>query len=224
MPPSACDICSLPERWGLKNAQLTALAIMVFAVPALIVRPRNNLKNRLRRSDDVHVPNVNCRMADRRGRSHIACCLDCETHAEVALRSLRLLLIAFVLNLGWEMTQMFTYAGMTGISFRSIATCSVAAIGDALYVLVLYWAGYLISGDRLWFAPIKSFGLWAIAAVGFVIAVILERVALFSALWQYAESMPRIPLLQVGVWPVLQLMTMPVAAFWIASRYMRSDA
>jgi len=59
--------------------------------------------------------------------------------------------------------------------------------------------------------------LSGIVAVGFVVAVIMERTALSGSLWQYAASMPRIPVIGVGLWPVLQLMTLPLATFGTVS-------
>ena len=134
----------------------------------------------------------------------------------------RLFFIAFALNLAWEMVQMRAFAGMSRISLPSIAICSAAAIGDSTYILLLYWVGYMITADTAWISRITPIRLWAILAVGFVVAVTMERIALLASLWQYARSMPLIPVIQVGLWPVLQLMTLPLAAFWVNSLRERS--
>ena len=134
----------------------------------------------------------------------------------------RLFLIAFALNLAWEMVQMRAFAGMSRISLPSIAICSAAAIGDSTYILLLYWVGYMITADMAWISRITPIRLWGVLAVGFVFAVIMERIALRDSWWQYARSMPRIPVIQVGLWPVLQLMTLPLAAFWVNSLRERS--
>ena len=138
------------------------------------------------------------------------------------MESSRLFVIAFALNLAWEMVQMRAYAGISWISLPSSAICSAAAIGDSTYVLLLYWAGYILIADKAWISRITTIRLLLILAVGFVVAVTLERIALLASLWQYASSMPRIPGLQVGLWPVLQLMTVPLAVFWVASLWQRS--
>lgn len=138
------------------------------------------------------------------------------------MESSRLFVVAFALNLAWEMVQMRAYAGMSRISLPSIAICSAAAIGDSTYVLLLYWAGYILVADKAWISRITPVRLLVILAVGFLVAVILERIALQASLWQYASSMPRIPGIQVGLWPVMQLMTLPLAAFWVASLWQRS--
>ncbi len=168
---------------------------------------------------------VNSGMGDRGRRSHLDRCSDRQASAKVKAAGVgwRVLAVAFALNLAWEMAQMFAYVGMSRMSFRSIAQCAAAAIGDGTYVLVLYWAGSLISGDPKWVCHITRVRLSAIMAVGFVSAVMMERVALSGSFWQYAVSMPRIPVIEVGLWPVLQLMTLPLAAFCIVC-YLQSQA
>ncbi len=138
------------------------------------------------------------------------------------MESSRLFVVAFALNLAWEMVQMRAYGGMSWFSVSSSAICSAAAIGDSTYVLLLYWAGYRLSADKAWISRITPIRLLVILAVGFLVAVTLERIALLASLWQYASSMPRIPGIQVGLWPVLQLMTVPLAVFWVASLWQRS--
>ncbi len=139
------------------------------------------------------------------------------------MEGLRLSVVAFALNLVWETAQMWAYAGMSRISFRSLAICSAAAFVDGAYVLLLYWAGRIISGDQGWISRMAPLRLGAVMGVGFVAAVIMERVALFASLWQYARAMPRIPVVEVGLWPVLQLMTIPLVVFWFAAYWTRSD-
>src|SRR5437764_11955385 len=91
-------------------------------------------------------------MGDRRGRSRPINRCDRPTFSEVSERgtSWWVLAVAFLLNVGWEMTQMFAYVNMRVLSVRSLAECSVAALGDALYVLALYWIGRLLTRQPLW--------------------------------------------------------------------------
>lgn len=127
----------------------------------------------------------------------------------------RIFAVASALNLAWEITQSFAYGGTAWKSFRTLAMCSAAAIGDGVFALALYWAGVIISGDPKWVFRMTAGRLSAILAVGLATAVIMERAALSGSLWQYAGSMPRIPVIGAGLWPVLQLMILPLAAFYI---------
>jgi len=100
----------------------------------------------------------------------------------------RLFVIAFALDLVWEMIQMRRYAGFSGITFGSAAACSAAAIWDSGYILLLYWSGSIVTSDRTWISRMTPLRLGAIVAVGFLVAVITERVALFASWWQYAAA------------------------------------
>jgi len=53
---------------------------------------------------------------------------------------------------------------------------------------------------------------------GFFTAVLIECLGIYAALWRYADSMPVLPVLNVGVLPVLKLMILPVTVFWIVKR------
>lgn len=176
------------------------------------------------RLHDVYVSDVNSGMGDRGRRSHLDCCSNRQASAEVkpAGTGWRILAVASALNVAWEMAQMFAYAGMSRVSFRSLGMCSAAAIGDGVFALVLYWAGVVISGDPKWVFRMTLGRMSVIVAVGFVAAVIMEKTALSGSLWQYADSMPRIPVIGVGLWPVLQLMTLPLATFCIV-RYLQPE-
>jgi hypothetical protein len=54
------------------------------------------------------------------------------------------------------MAQMFAYTNMPARSLWSFAGCSVAAVGDALYVVAIYWAGRLLVRDTHWVAHLTA--------------------------------------------------------------------
>lgn len=56
------------------------------------------------------------------------------------------------------------------------------------------------------------------AALGAAIAVVLEHAALAAEAWSYSDGMPLIPLLEVGLWPTLQLTLLVPLALWTAVR------
>jgi hypothetical protein len=130
--------------------------------------------------------------------------------------SWRILAVAFLLNVAWEMVQMFAYAKMPTRPIESIAECSVAALGDALYVVALYWAGRLLLRDAQWVAHLTAQRMIVILACGLGFAVIVEHIALLHRFWRYAKNMPTLPF-GVGLWPVLQSMTLPLVTFRVVS-------
>ncbi len=167
----------------------------------------------------VHVSDVNSGMGDRRGRSHFIDHRDCQAPTQITMSGLggRLFGIAFALNLAWEMAQMFAYANGNAFSIHSLLTCSGAAVADAFYVMCVYWIGRAIRGTPVWIFQLNFLSVFLIASSGLVTAFIFERVVLIEHWWRYGNAMPRLPF-GVGLLPVLQLMILPLAAFWVIRR------
>lgn len=166
----------------------------------------------------IHVSNVSAGMADRRGRSRPHHCCHCQASSQMSGRSLgwRILAVAFLLNVAWEMIQMFAYANMPVRSLQSLAACSVAALGDGLYVVALYWVGRLLTGDIQWVRHLTARRIIMVLACGLGFALVIEHIALLHRFWQYRKNMPILPF-GVGLWPVLQLMILPLVTFRVAS-------
>ncbi|SRR5579871_4991507 len=123
-----------------------------------------------------------------------------------------LVLVAFALNWLWEMLQMPAYAEMADLSWRqTLPRCTVAAGWDVLLTLAVYAVGALVAG-RWWWAARRWYALAAAGILGGTAGVALEWRALAAGRWAYTDRMPLVPLLGVGLWPVLQLaFLVPVA-------------
>jgi hypothetical protein len=135
-------------------------------------------------------------------------------HGTVRL-PLLILLIAFALNLGWEMLQMFAYFGLPRSPWAVWLVCGLASVIDAVYALLLYRAGSYLTGDSGWALRLNLKRICVIAVTGFVTAVVVERAALALDLWSYSAEMIRLPLLRAGILPVLQLILLPLVTFWL---------
>lgn len=61
-------------------------------------------------------------------------------------------------------------------------------------------------------------GYALMATVGVVIAVLIERHALATGRWAYTDWMPVLPVLDVGLVPVLQMLIVPAVVFRVAVR------
>ncbi len=124
---------------------------------------------------------------------------------------------SFLMHLIWENAQMPLYEAGDASLWDNFKMCLFAtATGDMLFTLRLYLTVAVIhknlwwSNDRAaylhpatWIVPVLlgtllavSFELWAVHAV--------QR-------WQYS-SMPVIPVIRVGVTPVLQMIFIPLVA------------
>jgi hypothetical protein len=130
-----------------------------------------------------------------------------------------LCLIAFGLNWPWEMAQMPAYAEMAGRSWLETALpCTVAALAGVVLTLGVCGLGALAAA-RVGWAMEGSWNVYAAAALlGGICALAVEWQALASGRWSYDDRMPVVPVLGVGLWPLLQLILLtPVslgAARW----------
>ena len=126
-------------------------------------------------------------------------------------------LAGFVLNEIWEMAQMSAYVETAGDSWTStLGLCTWAAVGDAGIILGICTVGALAAGDLGW----GWRGRWNIyvtaALLGLAYAALVEHAALATRRWSYTERMPVVPVLAVGLWPLLQMTLLPPLTFWIA--------
>ena len=126
---------------------------------------------------------------------------------------------AFPLNWLWEMLQMPAYAEMAGLSWWTTALrCAVAALGDVALTLAVYGYGALATGRLRWTRDAKWRQLTAVAVLSAVVGSAVEWQALFADRWHYNEQMPVVPLLDIGIWPLLQLPLLVTLSVAFANR------
>jgi hypothetical protein len=126
-------------------------------------------------------------------------------------------LASFVLNEIWEMAQMSAYVETAVNPWTStLGLCTRAAVGDVGIILGLYAAGALPAGDLGW----GMRGRWniyaTVAVLGLAFAVLVEHAALAAGRWTYSERMPVVPVLDAGLWPLLQMALLPPLTFLFA--------
>jgi hypothetical protein len=132
---------------------------------------------------------------------------------------------SFFLNLLWENLQAPLYAGF--VSFlQHFWICFRATWGDLLFMSVIYAAIALIHRDFYWLVDRAAYAqaaTWIIAILmGILLAANFELWAVYvDNRWQYSASMPLIPVLQIGLTPVLQMIFIPLLVLSIASRFSR---
>lgn len=127
--------------------------------------------------------------------------------------------IAVVLNYPWELLQtpLFTPASNQGSVWLH---CFVASLGDGIIVLLLLGCGWLVFGRRDWFLQPGLRGYILLLTAGALVAVTVEWIAVTQLQkWAYTEAMPRLPALQIGIVPVLQMLLLPPLIFRIAAAF-----
>lgn len=109
-------------------------------------------------------------------------------------------------NFAWEMLQMQLYGEFDGVWLR----CFQASLGDVAILAVLYGLMACAAEEWIWFARLSPWRLSLLAALGFLVAVLIEQKALSAGAWSYRPGMPRVPYLDVGWLPVFQMILIPL--------------
>lgn len=139
---------------------------------------------------------------------------------------------SILLNWPWEFLQVPFCSGMpTAEHWEGIKTCSRAALGDAVIMLVAYWAAAAVAG-RYWLLRPTVLSVAIFVGVGVAITVVIERLAVsggWIATWAYSERMLMVPLLGIGLLPFMQWIVLPPLVLWFSKRQLgrhliRSDA
>ena len=103
---------------------------------------------------------------------------------------------AFVLNAVWENLHSLLYANyMRGQITEYILLR--AALADAVMILILAAPFIIIPAIKKW--------SWMIIPFGMILAVLIELWAMQTGRWSYNEYMPIVPILSVGLTPLIQL-------------------
>lgn len=138
----------------------------------------------------------------------------------ITVRVVRILAVAFLLNWIWEATHAAAYVESTGPFLYRLRHCLPMAGTDALWTLALWGLATAI----WWRTERGALRLATLAVLGAVTAVVVERIALADGRWTYNALMPIIPIVGVGLWPVAQMVVLPVLAVWLGrGRLMSPD-
>lgn len=129
----------------------------------------------------------------------------------------------FFVHFIWEMWQVPFYAGMQDAShWQAIRLCTQATAGDGLIALLAYGAAACVVRNSYWVFSRTILSWFVYLSSGLMITWILERLATGSLdRWQYSEVMPVIPMLEVGLLPVLQWLMLPPLVLLLSSVYLR---
>ena len=135
----------------------------------------------------------------------------------VAARLLLLFALATAVNYAWELAQTPLYVGVTFPV--AIWHCFVSSLGDGLLVLFIFAAVAAAMRSLDWYIRPTVQNYLTMAAVGLAVGVAVEWWGLHIARrWQYSELMLAIPGTAIGAVPVLQMLLLPPAIFWVLGR------
>lgn len=143
--------------------------------------------------------------------------------ALVDLPELQVLMFGFLLNLPWELWQAPLFVDMANAP-HSTATlvCTLAALADAVIILVAYWSIAVSARTRQWVQSPTRGRLAGFVAVGLAITITVEWLATgILNWWSYAPGMPVLAGLDVGALPVAQWIILPLLVAWFVRHQLR---
>ena len=129
--------------------------------------------------------------------------------------------LSFLLNFAWELFQVPLYIP-SFFSLEHIAFCALASLADVIMVLLLYFGFALIFKNLLWIQHLNWKRIVIVILTGGAGAVLAEIRHLSFGTWAYADSMPIIPAINVGISPVLQFMVLPLLIYFLSFYYLKN--
>ena len=138
-----------------------------------------------------------------------------------------ILIFAFLLNYPWEFLQAPFFEGMAvATHWDAVKVCTRATFGDAVIMLIAYWSVAVAASDRWWLRAPSRVQMLGFIAAGVIITVAIEHFATQSmdpsCGWRYAETMPIVPVVGIGLTPLLQWLLIPPLAIWFVRRQLKS--
>ena len=126
---------------------------------------------------------------------------------------------AFLLNFVWELLQAPFFEPLRDLPhWEGVKLCGLATVGDAAIMLVAFWFVAAVPQSRAWILNPRRRDLAVFVVLGIVITIGLERSALATGRWRYSEAMPVIPIIEVGLTPILQWSVLPLLVAWLVRR------
>lgn len=133
-----------------------------------------------------------------------------------------LFIVATALHFGWELSQMGYYS----FSVPSLPSYDAfiqdhwtVAAKDGLITVALYLLVGMLVKNAGWAKRFNRQRFTFLIVLGFLWAVGVEYHATEIAhRWVYAKSMPMIPIINVGVAPILQMIIIPFLAIFLTRK------
>ena len=126
-------------------------------------------------------------------------------------------IVAGMLHFVWEALHLQLYTSYAALG-NGWALVFFASAGDVLYTLLILALVTLIRGDPNWIQQPKANEYLATALLGGLVACMVEYKALAFHRWAYAAAMPIVPLIGIGLSPLLQMILLTPTALYIATK------
>lgn len=129
--------------------------------------------------------------------------------------------VAFFLNFIWELAQGFLYVDFK-FNLNHISFCALASITDMLTTLILLFGFALIYKNNVfWIRRMSTLKVMLLMVVGGSSTILIEMWHIGREDWIYTEKMVMLPLVDVGLSPVLQFVLLPWITFLICNKIVK---
>lgn len=137
------------------------------------------------------------------------------------LPELPLAMFGFLTHFVWEMLQVPLFAGMAQAPHSSVVwLCIRATGGDVVILLTSYWFSSLVWGHRRWLLEGNRKPAITLVITALIVTIVMEWLATGPLeRWEYANSMPMIPLVGIGFSPLLQWLLLSPLIMWLTRRH-----
>ncbi len=131
-------------------------------------------------------------------------------------------LVAFSLNFIWELAQGPLYESFK-YDWEHVSFCALASVADMLMLLILLFGFGLIYRNVFWVIDLSSKPILVLVTAGTIGAILGEVWHTSRGDWAYAESMPMLPWVEVGISPILQFALLPSLIFLIGKKLINEN-
>ena len=129
--------------------------------------------------------------------------------------------LTFFFHFAWEVLQTPFFARMPTMShWAATLVCLKATIGDVGIALAAFAAGSWWSHKLHWTRTPSWQAISVFLAVGVAATIAFEWYAVsWANRWAYSEAMPIVPVLRVGIAPILQWIVLPPLVIYFVRRH-----
>ncbi len=117
----------------------------------------------------------------------------------------------FFLNFFWEMVQSPLYGDVYQKTYMEILMSRLhCTLGDVLILLGAYWIIAWVVKDRYWVANFRTLHVMGFMLLGLGYTIVSEWINVdIRSAWGYGATMPRVPLVGIGLAPFIQWILLP---------------
>lgn len=130
-------------------------------------------------------------------------------------------LFTFLFHFAWEILQAPLFANMPARHhWQATMVCLKATFGDVEIALLCFAVAALWDQNCRWYITPNAGALASYFGTGVLITVAFEWYAVHkTSRWAYSDLMPIIPILKVGLAPVMQWIFLPAAVLFFLQRH-----